>query len=381
MAIFTYSMFWTALGFIIYTYLGYPLVLKILSRFISVPVEKAAFNPSVTLIISVYNEEKVIAEKIENSLSLDYPKDRLEIMIVSDSSTDRTDEIAKEYEYQGVKILRIEGRVGKTSCLNRAVPEAKGGIIIFSDANSIYDKDAIRKIVANFVDNRVGCVTGYTRYISKGSSTMVESVGLYARLEKKTKELESMLGSCVGADGAIFAIRKELYRPLKVADINDFVIPLQVVSQSYRTILEAGAYCYEETAKDSHGEFLRQVRITNRTLRAIFNNKDLFNVFRYKLYSIHLISHKLLRFMVPLFMAVMLLSNLVLAWRSLLFKIFLVFQAIFYGSAMLKIKEESGLLFKLIFACRTFVIINAALLKGWVTYCRGEDFTTWKSSR
>jgi cellulose synthase/poly-beta-1,6-N-acetylglucosamine synthase-like glycosyltransferase len=374
-------MFWASLGIIVYTYLGYPLVLKILSYFFSVPVNKAAFNPLVTLITSVYNEEKVVAAKIENSLTLDYPKDHLEIMVVSDASTDRTEEISREYACQGVKTLRIEGRVGKTACLNKAIADAKGEIIIFSDANSIYDKGAVREIVANFADNRVGCVTGYTRYISQGASTMVESVGLYAHLEKKTKELESMLGSCVGADGAIFAIRKELYRPLKVTDINDFVIPLQVVSQSYRSILEAGAYCYEETAKDSQGEFNRQVRITNRTLRAMFNNKELFNVFRYKLFSFHLISHKLLKFMVPLFMAVMFLSNLILAGRSLLFKVFLLLQAIFYGAAMLKMKEESGPLLKLISACRAFVIVNAAILKGWITYCRGEDFTIWKSSR
>ncbi len=377
--IFINSMFWSSLGFIVYAYLGYPLVLKILSYFISVPVKKAAFNPLVTLIISVYNEENVIAEKIENSLTLDYPKDRLEIMVVSDSSTDRTDEIAKEYECQGVKTLRIEGRLGKTSCLNKAVPEAKGEIIVFSDANSVYDKSAIEEIVANFADRSVGCVTGYTKYFSK--SIMVESVGLYAYLEKKTKELESMLGSCVGADGAIFAIRKELYQPLKITDINDFVIPLQIVALEYRTVLERDAYCYEETAKDSQGEFIRQVRITNRTLRALFNNKNLFNVFRYKLFSFYLISHKLLKFMVPLFMAVILLSNLILAGRSSLFKVFLVLQAILYGSAMLKIKEEAGLLVKLISACRTFNVVNAAILKGWLTYFKGEDFTTWKTSR
>ena len=379
--IFIYSMFWSSLGFIFYAYLGYPLVLKILSYFISVPVQKAAFIPLVTLIISVYNEEKVIAEKIREFADLDYPKDRLEIMVVSDSSTDRTVEIAKEYACQGVKTLRVEGRLGKTSCLNKAVPEAKGEIIVFSDANSIYDRGAVREIVANFADRSVGCVTGYTKYFSKESNMMVESVGLYAHLEKKTKELESKLGSCVGADGAIFAIRKELYRPLNVTDINDFVIPLQIVAQSYRTILEAGAYCYEETAKDSQDEFHRQVRITNRTLRAIFNNKALFNVFRYKLFSFYLISHKLLKFMVPLFMVVMILGNLILAWRSLLFKVFLILQAIFYGSAMLKMEEESGPLLKLISACRTFVIVNAAILKGWITYWRGEDFTTWKSSR
>ena len=381
MILFTYSMFWASLSFISYTYLGYPLVLRLISYFFSVPVKKAAYNPLATLLISVYNEEKVIAEKIENSLALDYPKDQLEIIIVSDASTDRTDEIASSYANYGLKILRNEVRIGKTSCLNKAVPEAKGDIIIFSDANSVYDKSSIREIVANFADSRVGCVTGFTKYFSEESNAMVESVGLYASLEKKTKELESRLGSCVGADGAIFAIRKKLYQTLKATDINDFVIPLQVVSKGYRTILEGDAFCYEKTAKDSQGEFLRQVRITNRTLRAIFNNKELFNVYRYKLFSFNLFSHKLFKFMAPFSLIIMFLSNLVLAGRTLFFNLFLIFQVIFYGLAMLEKERESGPLIKLISVCRTFVIVNIAILKGWITYCKGEDFTTWKTDR
>jgi cellulose synthase/poly-beta-1,6-N-acetylglucosamine synthase-like glycosyltransferase len=374
------SLFWSTVAFVLYAYGGYPLILKIITYFSNAPINKKPFTPFVTLIISVFNEDKVIAEKIENSLALDYPKERLEIMVVSDASSDRTDEIANRYAHDGVKILRIEGRVGKTACLNKAIPVAKGDIIIFSDANSLYNERSIREIASNFSDSRVGCVTGYTKYLSRESNTVVESVGVYAQLEMITKELESRVGSCVGADGAIFAMRKELYRPLKVTDINDFVIPLQIVAQGYRTVLERDAYCYEETAKDSKGEFIRQVRITNRTLRAIFNNKELLNVFHYKLFSFELFSHKLVKLLVPLFLAVMLLSNLVLAGR-IFFKGVLALQVIFYSLAIFKVERDRGLLANMILTCQTFVVVNAAILKGWITYFKGDDFTTWKSSR
>ncbi len=377
----THALFWSSGFYIFYAYAGYPLLLKILSCFFGSPVRKEHFTPSVSLIISAYNEENVIADKLDNSLALDYPSKHLEIIVLSDGSSDRTEEIAGNYSPSGVKTLRVEGRLGKTSCLNRAVPVAKGEIIIFSDANSVYEKNAIREIVANFADNTVGCVTGYTRYISSADNNIDESVSHYTQVERITKSLESKIGSCVGADGAIFAIRKELYQPLKATDINDFVIPLMVVRKGYRTVLEENAWCSEETAKDFKGEFSRQVRITNRTLRAIFNNKDLLNIFVYKLFSYELFSHKLAKFLVPLFLTVVFLANLILAKGKWLYKCFIAMQAIFYIIAAFRGGSTPGPFESLRSACRTFVIVNAAILKGWITYIRGEDFTTWKSSR
>jgi len=375
------AIFWSAGFAVFYAYAGYPLLLNILSCFLGNPVRKAPFTPPVTLIISAYNEENVIAEKIENSLALDYPREHLEIMVVSDASSDKTEKIAAGYSSSGVKVFRVGGRVGKTSCLNRAVPAARGEIIIFSDANSLYDRNALRETTANFADKAVGCVTGYTRYLSRAANTVDESVGLYARIERITKILESRIGSCIGADGAIFAIRKDLYLPLKATDINDFVIPLQIVRQGYRTVLEEGAWCSEETAKDSKGEFSRQVRITNRTLRAIFNNKDLLNPSVHKLFSFELFSHKLAKFLVPLFLAVILPTNLMLARGKWVYKCFIALQALCYFLAAVR-KDTVPMLFEsLRSACRTFAVVNAAILKGWITYFRGEDFTTWKTGR
>ncbi len=375
------GLFWISASAVVYAYIGYPLVLKMISYFVSNPVNKKPFTPPVTLIISVFNEEKVIAGKIENSLALDYPKDRLEIMVVSDASSDTTDEIVNGYANYGIKLLRIEGRVGKTSCLNRAVSEAVGDIILFSDANSAYHNSSIREIAANFYDNQVGCVTGHTRYIAKKGNTVVESVGLYSHIEKITKVLESRIGSCVGADGAIFSIRKDLYRTLRATDINDFVIPLQIVAQGYRTVFEKNAYCNEETAYDSKGEFERQVRITNRTLRALFSKNGLLNSFRHKFFSFMLISHKLVKLLVPLFLTTLLLSNLILFRRNLLYKGFFALQTTFYSLAAIQSEKSNSPLASLYSICRTFVVVNAAILKGWITYYKGNDFTTWKTNR
>jgi len=374
-------LFWLSLASIFYAYVGYLLVLKVLSFFLSKPVRKEPSTPSVTLIISAYNEEHVIAEKIENSLALDYPKEMMEIMVVSDASSDRTEEIAKSYTYSGVKTLRVEGRVGKTSCLNRAIPLAKGDIIIFSDANSVYHKNAVREMVANFADSTVGCVTGYTKYLSASNNTSDESIGIYARLERTTKRLESIIGSCVGADGAIFAIRKDLYSPLKTTDINDFVIPLNIVGQRYRTVLEERAWCHEETAKDIKGEFARQVRITNRTLRAIFNNRYLLNIFEHGNFSFELFSHKVLKFLVPLFLAVALLCNLILTRIRWMYRPIFILHILLYSMAALNIRLGAGNLEKIKSSCRAFIIVNAAILNGWITYLKGEDFTTWKIHR
>jgi len=353
-----------------------------MSRFFRNVHKRRPITPDVTLIISAYNEEDVIDEKIRNSLAIDYPHENLEIMVVSDASTDRTEEIARRYKDQGVLTIRIEGRVGKTSCLNIAVPMAKGQIVIFSDANSLYPGQSISRIVENFADESVGCVTGYTKYISKKGDTVVDSLSVYSLLEKFTKELETSLGSCVGADGAIFAIRKRLYEPLGEADINDFVIPLRIIARGYRIVIESEAFCFEETAKDPAREFSRQVRITNRTLRAIFSNRHLLNGKGMRLFYFELVSHKMFKFLVPFFMAAILLSNMFLTGRKWYYATSLLLQGCFYAfSTPWASKLRDSNIEKAASLCRTFVVVNLAILKGWITFLKGERFNVWKSAR
>ncbi len=338
--------------------------------------------PSVTLIISAYNEQKVIGEKINNALSLEYPKDLLEIIVVSDGSDDRTAEIASQFAATGVRLLHYEERTGKTACLNKAVPLAAGKIIVFSDANSSYDKHALKALVRPFQDSTVGFVTGWTRYGSGGDPTTGIPISLYAKLELVTKELESIVGSCVGADGAIFAIRKELFIPLEDHDINDFVIPLSIVRQGYRGVLERKAFCFENTAGGTQREFQRQVRITNRTIRAIINYHKLLNPLRVGFFSIQLLSHKLARFLVPLFMVLLLVSNLLLASTGGFYLMVLTGQVLLYGGASASnLLPRTGVLSPLADAAQTFVVINVAIVLAWAKYLRGETYTTWSPTQ
>jgi len=377
-------IFWLCIAAVFYAYFGYPLILWLITRFIS---NKQALPhttklPSVSLIISAYNEEDVIHEKILNSLSLDYPKELLEIIVVSDGSTDHTNEIAIKYSNEGVILQVYEGRIGKTACLNQAVPKCNGDIIVFSDANSKYDVNCIKNLVREFAHPYVGLVTGTTKYIKKDANIISESVGIYTAFENFTKKLESRIGSCVGADGAIFAIRKPLYQDLKDYDINDFVIPLNVIRQSYRVVFTEKAFCIEGTAQDSTKEFNRQIRITNRTIRAIFNNIDMLNPIKFYFFSIEFFSHKLLKFLVPVSLFFILVINLLLLTQGIVYNIFFAVQASCYFLAILGRSQESlRESSRLISIIYTFVSVNIAIFLGWITYFKGETYTTWKIMR
>ena len=374
------SIFWFSGFMIIYPYVGYPALLWFISLFISIKnkEEPAQVLPKVTLLISAYNEEAVIKDKIINSLALNYPEDLIEIVVVSDGSEDRTTFIVEQYVSEGVVLRHYKGRIGKTACLNKAVPLAKGDIIVFSDANSSYDKGAVNNLVRNFSDKNIGFVTGTTKYIINDNEDSIESVGIYSKLEKLTKTLESRISSCVGADGAIFAIRKNLYQPLKDYDINDFVIPLSVIKQGHRGILESNAFCNERTASDIKGEFSRQIRITNRTIRAIFNHMSLLNPFRFGFFSLELISHKVCKFLVPFFMLTLFFINIILITQGHLYVAAFMAQVCFYLIAVLNHRLRFlHILSRLASASYTFTTVNLAILLGWVQYLKGETYTTW----
>jgi cellulose synthase/poly-beta-1,6-N-acetylglucosamine synthase-like glycosyltransferase len=326
----------------------------------------------------------VIESKILNSLELDYPKEMLEVVVVSDASEDGTDRIVQRYADSGVKLRRFEGHIGKTACLNKSVPLAIGEVIVFSDANSQYDKFAIRHLVKWFEDKAVGFVTGRTEYISCQGTDSFSSTGLYTQIERYVKVLESKISSCVGADGAIFAIRKNLYPTLQDYDINDLVIPLKIVGQGHRGVFEEAAYCIEESAGSSQVEFRRHIRITARSLRAIFNHVGLLNPFKYPLFSFQLLSHKLIRFLTPFAIVFALLLNaiIVFARGGETYIATFALQVLFYvlwGLGYFKIKLP--LATRAASFANTFFVVNLAILIGWVQYLRGETYTTWSTSR
>jgi len=391
--IFLKYVFWTCAALTVYSYIGYPFFLGFLSIFLkrkpdgseetlSPSTSERNRLPSVTMLISVYNEEKVIEEKIRNTLALEYPKDLLEVVILSDGSTDRTHAIVRRYAKDGVVLLEYPGRIGKTACLNRTMPNVHGDIVVFSDANSIYPADAVKNIVEGFSDPSVGFVTGYTKYLRGGENEGVRSIGLYSRIEKMTKALESKIGSCVGADGAIFGIRKGLYKPLKETDINDLVIPLSIVRQGYRGILKENAHCIESTAGDIAGEYQRQVRITNRSLRAIFSNADMINPLNGGIFSFFLVSHKLMKYLVPFFLVGLFVSSFGLISSGSIYTVTFVAQCCLFAIVLgYRWKGNTAFPPRFLAFISDFMIINAAVLQGWLKYMRNERTTTWSPTR
>jgi len=305
--------FWIFLVLVAYVYIGFPVLLWLL-RYMTggKPVQVGDHRPAVTLVISAFNEADIIAEKITNSLELDYPKELLEIVIVSDASDDGTDEIVQGLEARGIRLLKMRERGGKTLGLNEALKSVSGDIIVFSDANAMYKPDAIQALVRNFHDSNVGAAVGESTY-SDSTNDAEKSESAYWRYEKVIKHLESQLGSVVGGDGAIYAIRKELYRPMAADALSDFVNPCQIVEQGKRCLYEPAAVSVEKAAGAFDKEFKRKVRIVNRAWRATMSMKHLLNPFRYGLFAVKLLSHKLLRWLVPAMLIVLLMTNIALA--------------------------------------------------------------------
>jgi len=369
---------------LIYIYIGYPVLLFLLKTVLpKKKVDKEEIFPRVSILISCFNEEAVIREKLENTLALDYPKDKLEIIVVSDASTDSTDEIVRRYEKQGVRLIRQDENLGKTSGLNLAIPQTKGEIIIFSDANAMYMPDAIGKLVRNFNDDSIGYVVGEARYRDINRTAAAKSESAYWRFEILLKKMESHIHSVVGGDGAVYAIRRELYERLLNSDINDFVNPLQIILKGYRGVYEPEAICYEELSGNFGKEFNRKIRIINRSFSGLMRMKAVLNPFKTGLFSLSVISHKLLRWFAPVFFVIFIVSCFALSlfnitifqWSALAIILFFMFAYIGY----LFSSQDNVLSF--LYYPYYFVLVSVASLIGLHRSLRGEIQTTWKPAR
>lgn len=367
-----------------YVYVGYPMLLWMLTR--TKPAlthkQKDAF-PSVALIISCYNEADVISAKLRNALELDYPRELIKIIVVSDGSDDGTDDLVREFLKQGVELIRQEGRLGKTMGLNRAMETVSAEITVFSDANAMYAPDAISKLVRNFADPEVGYVVGAALYTDGDRSASARNENLYWRYELAIKAMESRLHSVVGGDGAIYSIRSELWEPLERQDINDFVNPLQIVAKGYRGIFDADAQCFEETAGDFDREVARKERIVNRSIRGLFRVRSVMNPFQTGLFSLMVVSHKLLRWLIPLFLLIGVIGSLVLAIGGLLiFQMVSIVSLGILGLALLgHLNGDKRGLAVWVSVPYYFVMVNLYAVRGILRALSGRTQVVWESAR
>jgi cellulose synthase/poly-beta-1,6-N-acetylglucosamine synthase-like glycosyltransferase len=371
-------VFFISILLVFYIYAGYPLAAALLGRFMNRPVRKGKCEPMVTVVIAAYNEEEAIGATIENKLALDYRRDKLEVLVISDGSTDRTDTIVGRFADRNVRLFRQEPRAGKTSALNMVVPQARGEIIVFSDANSIYAPDALRKLVTNFTDPEVGYVTGKMIYANPDGATIGEGCSAYMNYENWLRETETRLGSVVGVDGGIDAMRKDIYRPMNPDQLPDFVQPLKVVEQGYRVVYEPEALLWESTLKEAEDEYRMRVRVSLRAFWAMFDMRKLLAFWHDPLFAWQLWSHKVLRYLCFLFMIAAYASNALLLGGSFLYRMLFALQNGGYIVAFTApILERNGMKSRAFTFARYFLLLNLAAAHAFGKFILGKKQVIW----
>lgn len=376
------AVFWTTVGMILYTYLGYSLTILVLGRLVHRPVHRAPIEPRLTLLITAYNEERNIRAKLEQVLTLDYRRDKLEVIVASDGSTDGTDAIVREFADRGVKLVRVEGRVGKTETQNRAVRYATGEIVVFSDATTHYEPAALRNIVRNYADAAVGAVSGRYEYRNPRGAPIGFGSILFWKYENHIKVLQTRIRTITGCCGCIYSVRRELYQPLPADVISDLVEPLKILEKGYRIVFEPDAVAFEETTDDAAEEFNMRVRVITRGMRGLWYMRKLFNPFRFGFVSLQLLSHKVLRWLIAPFLAILFLSNLWLLGSSWLYATAFALQLAFYGVALLGlVAERVNVTAKLLTIPLYFITVNAAAVVAMYRIWTGHKAVTWETIR
>ncbi len=369
-------LFWLAFAFLVYTFFGYPLLLWLLSLLRRRPHRRAEIFPSVSLIIAVHNEEAGIARKLQNSLVLDYPQDKLEILVASDGSRDSTAQVVRGFEQDRIRLVELPERRGKHHAQMVARDSSRGEVLVFSDCSIHLQPDALRKIVSNFADPAVGCVSSEDRVLT--AKDALQGEGSYISFEMWLRRLESRVGSLVGASGSFFAVRRELCGEWHPAQSSDFFVPLHTAERGLRTVVDPESVGEYGLTRSEKAEFHRKVRTIVHGLEVLFHHLPLLNPFRYGLFSWQLASHKLARWMAP-FAALALLVASAFLWREgPVYQAALVAQVALYlaGLVALAVKGLSSLRpFRI---AGFFLLGNAATLTAWLQFGLGERYVSWE---
>lgn len=373
-------LFWGAVALLFYTYVLFPLITVLRGILLRQPYQTAEIEPHVSVIIAAYNEQDDIGSKLTNVLSLDYPREKLEIIVSSDGSDDHTNLIVAGFADQGVKLLALP-RQGKAGALNAGVAAATGDILVFSDANSIFSHNALRALVVPFADLSVGGVAGNQRY-SSNAAAMAGNDGeqSYWNFDRKLKLFQSQAGNAISATGAIYAIRRSLFRTVPPGVTDDFVTSTSVIAQGYRLVFAPQAVAVEPVAGSSNREFGRKVRIITRGLRAVLVMRELLDPFRYGFYALQLFSHKVLRRLMFAPLLALLLVNPFLWNQGLFYQGTMLLQIAFYGCAALGWLWANTKVGRLKFFSIPyyFCMVYAAALIATLNILRGRTIDRWQ---
>jgi cellulose synthase/poly-beta-1,6-N-acetylglucosamine synthase-like glycosyltransferase len=375
-------LFWLALFVGLYPYVIYPFIVRLVAAVKRSTIRKdPAHMPFVTVITAAYNEAQHIEATVRNKLAQDYPADRLNILVVSDESTDGTDEIvaAIASQHPRVRLLRQQPRAGKTAALNLAVPDARGEILVFADANSLYRPEAIRKLMSNFADPTVGYVSGQMLYIDAHGSLVGDGCSAYMRYENMLRDAETQIGSIVGVDGGIDAARRMLYRPMRPDQLPDFILPLSIIEQGYRVVYEPEAILTEDSLSTGGSEYRMRVRVALRALWALWDKRSLLNPFRSGLFAWQLWSHKVLRYLGFLPLSVAMMLNWMLLDHGVIYMVAAAGQFLFAAQTVAALIGPRFVRQSTLGRyCVYFALLNVASVVAVARFLRGHKQVLWQ---
>jgi len=388
-------IFWGLIFVVFYSYLGYGLLLFILIKLkrllrgtkVVYPITEL---PEVTLFIAAYNERAYVKAKMENTFSLNYPKDKLKIVWVTDGSDDGTPEEVLRYKNDQTEVLHLPERGGKIGAMNRGMKFITSPIVVFCDANTMLGEESIIRIVRLFTDPKVGCVSGEKRVMSIGTEAASATEGLYWKYESTLKKWDAELYSVVGAAGELFAVRRELYRDVeKDTLLDDFIISLRIAMDGYTIQYDPDAYAMEHPSANVKEELKRKVRISAGGIQSVIRLLPLLNLFKYGTLSFQYISHRVLRWTLsPLALPLLFILNLTIlitnndpisqAFYSLIF----IGQLVFYGTALIGWYFESkGIRLKLLYVPFYFTMMNYAVFLGFKRFIKGKQSVNWERAK
>ena len=381
-------LFWIGIGIVFYTYLGYGIVLYLMVKIKELFVKPRSPRlpeplPEATLLIAAYNEEAIVASKMVNCRQLDYPADKLRLVWITDGSNDNTNERLKEYPE--VTVLYQPRRQGKTAALNRAIPYVKTPYVIFTDANTMLNKGAIKEIIRQFSDPRVGCVAGEKRVEIQAEQGATAGEGIYWKYESALKRLDYRLYSTVGAAGGLFAIPTSLFEQMPPDTLlDDFILSLRIAMRGYKIAYSKEAYALESASLNMREEEKRKVRISAGGLQSVWRLRGLLNIFRYGILSFQYISHRVLRWtLTPVVLFALLPLNLLLACTGhTLYTVILALQLAFYLLGYLGYKmEKRNIRNKLLFIPYYFLFMNINVIRGYSYLAKHKGTGAWEKAK
>lgn len=381
-------IFWASVFIVFYSYIGYGMLLWLLVKLNGNRAKfsgNTTFTPHITLLVAAFNESDFIDQKIQNSLGLNYPKDKLDLIIVADGSSDDTPQKIKAYPQ--VQLFFEPERKGKSMAINRVMPFIKTDIVVFSDANTLLNEDCLLNIVQHYQNPKVGAVAGEKVVSSTGQLTNIagEGEGLYWKYESFLKKLDAQFYSVVGAAGELFSIRTQLFEHVdKNVLLDDFIISMKICQKGYRVMYEPRAFATEAPSFSMQEEQKRKIRISAGGFQSVVMLKDLLNIFKYGKLSFQYISHRVLRWVVcPWLLPIIFITNLLLlksgGW---LYSILFVSQCLFYAAALagwLLAKAHKKV--KLLYVAYYFVFMNWALYLGFVRFLSNKQSVLWDKAR